>query len=290
MDISLVDASGSAGNLDSLQKDINEELAAQVAAAAGKQNRQVEQQSGSNDDEDEALPVRMRGKSRKEIAEMYSNLESSHGRMANELGTQRQLTDRLLDLKRTTDLGTQTPTKVKITRDEILSDDPTTSIERLIDERLKPLTEALGQGLARVTAVSAEQSFVTKHPDYSQIAADPEFSKWINGSNLRIRAANDAKSGDWGQADALLTDYKAQKPRAKQKAVDEEGTEVDLEGARNAGFESGSNAQDAGARKTGKVYSRSALIKLRMDDPEKYYSDDFQAVILKAYNEKRVKD
>lgn len=285
MNISLVDATGPAGNLDSLSKDINEELAQQVSAAEGAQNKKA-QTVVQDDDEDAALPPRMRGKSRKEIADMYANLESSHGRMANELGTQRNLTDRLLDLKRTTDLGTNTP-KAKISRDEILSDDPTTSIERIIDARLKPLTEAIDQRLAQVVATSSEQSFVTKHPDYNAIASDPEFAKWIGGSNLRIRAAQAAKGGDWAQADDLLTEYKAGK---KKQVVTEDSTEVDLEGARNAGFESGSGVVQDTGRKAGKIYSRAALIKLRMDDPEKYYSDDFQTVILKAYAEKRVKD
>lgn len=290
MNISLVDA-GDAGNLDRVSKSISAEIAGDVASAAEKQNQhQSANQAGGEDDEDSLLPARMRGKTRAEIAEMYANLESANGRMANELGTQRQLTDRLLDLKRTTDLAGNDPAvkPAKITREEILADDPTPSIERIIDARLGPLVKALDQRLGQVDANTAQAQFNSRHADANAIAADPKFAKWLSESPLRLRAAQSAKSGDWAVADDLLTEYKTATRQTKQPVQD--NSEVDLEAARAAGFESGSsNSLEQGGNRKGKIYNRNDLIKLRMDDPETYYSDDFQAVILKAYHEKRVK-
>lgn len=283
--ISLVDVSDNAGDLSRISK----ELADAVGDTGSADNSTVVRQTQSvGDDEDNELPVKLRGKSRKEIAEMYGNLESSHGRMANELGTQRSLTDRLLDLKRTTDLGVNTPApKAKITRDEILADDPTPSIERLIDARLKPLTDALEQRLSQLAGNAAESTFVAKHPDFNQIAGDPEFAKWIQSSTVRTRTAGAAKAGDWNAADDLLTDYKAERQsKTKQR---QENNEVDLEGARRASIETGTSVEQARGQGKGKVYRREDLIKLRMDDAERYYSDEFQSVILKAYAEGRVK-
>jgi hypothetical protein len=281
--ITLVDVGDDAGNLDKLTKDLAEEASAdeQVVDESQAPVRQTEE------NDDSVLPAKLRGKSRTEIAEMYANLESSHGRMANELGTQRQLTDRLLDLKRTGDLQANTPAKVKVTRDDILADDPTPSIERLIDARLKPLTDALDQRLTQVSASNLEAVFVSKHPDYQQVAADPEFVKWVQASNLRVRAAQAAKGGDFSSADILLSEFKQE--RTRRVAAKQESREVDLEGARQVGLESGTSADNTQSKKGGKVYRRSELIKLRMDDPERYYSDDFQQVILKAYSEGRVK-
>lgn len=289
MSISLVDAGDEAGNLSEITAQLTKDAATLVTAEdAVTQGSPANAATDAN--EDEELPVRFRGKSRKEIAEMYANLESSHGRMANDLGQQRILTDRLLDLKRATDLaanGGGPVTKPKITRDEILADDPTAAIDKLIDARLRPLVETIDEKLNRVVSATTESTFTAKHPDFQQIANDPAFGKWIGDSPVRVRAAMQAKAGDLAAADDLLTEWKRNKVQKKPK--EEVQHEVDLEGARNASTESGGQAAEAGRPKPGKVYRRADLIKLRMDDPERYYSDEFQSVIMKAYSENRVK-
>jgi hypothetical protein len=278
--ISLVDASDTGGNLDQISKQI----AAEVAEGSAEASDQQQQQKTQQQVDEPGVPDKYRGKSLLDVISMHRNAESELGRVYNDLGTQRKLTDRLLDLKRETDLTANQPQKVKVSRDEILSDDPTASIERVIDARLKPITDRLEQGLQQVAVNSAETAFISKHPDYQQVAADPAFSKWVAQSNLRVRSAQAAKAGDFGAADDLLTEFKASKTTAKR----EENRDVDLEAARNASLESG-NAPDNAARGKGKIYKRADLIKLRMDDPDTYYSDDYQAVIMKAYAEGRVK-
>jgi hypothetical protein len=73
---------------------------------------------------------------------------------------------------------------------------------------------------------------------------------------------------------------------SKQSATN---TSTDLEAARKVSLETSSGAGGSDGIKKGKTYSRADLMRLRIEDPDSYYDDAFQAEILRAYNEGRVK-
>jgi hypothetical protein len=74
------------------------------------------------------------------------------------------------------------------------------------------------------------------------------------------------------------------RPAAASSATQQK---ADTEGARKASLEGGSG-NDAAAP-TGKVYRRADLIRLKMEKPQVYEDPGFQAEILLAYAQGRVK-
>jgi hypothetical protein len=222
---------------------------------------------------------------------MYANLESAHGRMANDLGTQRKLTDRLLDLKRDTDLQSNSPHKVEIKSSELL-ENPTEALERFSQARDAQSQARLDEMESRLAA----QTFVTQHPDYRDYENNAEFTAWIQSSPIRLRAAS-AATRDWSLAADLLTEFKAARAATKLSADDDEtATEEqddDVEkqarsGAKKASLESGSQGS-SGTRKSGKVYRRADLMRLKAERRDVWEDEDFQNEILRAYAEGRVK-
>lgn len=221
------------------------------------------------------------GKSREDVVEMYRNLQSEYGRMANDLGTQRKLTDRLLDLKRTDDLA-KTPPKpaVQVRSDELL-ENPTQAIEKVLESRLTESTQQISGRLSELEAQLARERFVAKHPDYMEYPNNPEFIEWIGQSPLRQRFAAAAAQGDPSAADDLLSEYKlVRSSQAKSTA------QKPIDAARQVSLEGGSSPASSSS---GKVYRRADLIRLKIEKPHVYADESFQQEIMRAYAEGRVK-
>lgn len=282
----LVDDATQVGDLSQLEKDLSQAAQARKNQGAKKPAQQKVDES-SNDDEDANLPPKLRGKTKAQIAEMYVNLESAHGRMANDLGTQRKLTDRLLDLKRDTDLQSNgAPQKVEIKSSELL-ENPTAALERFTQARESENQKRLQELEARLAA----QTLMNQHPDYLEVAQSSEFAQWVQSSPIRVRAVQAAQAGDWSAAGDLLSEYKAQRQQAP--GIDESADEEDEEqkartAAKKAALESNSQG-NAGTSKKGKVYRRADLMRLRAERPDVWENPEFQNEILIAYNEGRVK-
>lgn len=290
----LVDDSTSGGDLSSIEKDLQADAAVRRAASEkAPKGRKQQAATELEDAQDAVLPAKLRGKTLAEVAELYQNLESAYGRMANDLGVQRKMTDVVLGLKRENDLGNNTaPTKVQIKSDELL-ENPTAALERF----QAPRDAEQAQRLANVEAQLQANAFSMRHPDYQEIGQDPKFSEWVGASPTRLRAAQAARGGDWSAASDLLTEFKAQRTAdADTLDNDEDGEdeekpvrETPLAKARKAGLESSSQGTGGGVRKAGKVYRRADLMKLHIERPDVYYSEEMQAEIISAYAEGRVK-
>lgn len=282
---SLVDVVTEVGNLSRIEQDLSEAVTSRLSATSG------EQDGNESSDEDGDLPTKLRNKSKREIAEMYQNLETLHGRTANDLGQQRQLTDRLLDLKRNTDLETNSPekkpVKVDISSAELL-EKPTEALERFASARESALVSQVNDRLNRLEQATIAREFAQKHPDVQDVAKSPDFVEWVKQSPTRSRAANLASQGDYGAADDLITEFKSGR---SQKTEDTKKVQSDsLRAAREASLESGaSNSVETGNKKSGKVYSRADLMRLKLENPDKYYDESYQTEILSAYAEGRVK-
>lgn len=286
--MNVVDAeSDQLGNLDELTKSLREEAVSLTGsskqAEAPAQDTQQQAQPSQED-----LPEKFRGKSAKEIADAYKQLESQMGRMANDLGTQRVLTDRLLNLRRDNDLrqngaGITQPETPKIKATD-LAEDPTGSIQKVVNATIAQRDQETEQATLQSARQAAAARLVQDHPDYQEYVNNAEFTTFINSSPIRKRAAVQAQQGDFDAGNDLLTEFKAQKKMASQTDDTKR-----LEAARSASLESGSRGNSEGTSKAGKVYSRADLLRLQLTNPDLYYSDEYQAVIMKAYAEKRVK-
>lgn len=242
----------------------------------------------------DGVPDKFKGKSVKDILDSYANLESRNGHMANELGTQRQLTDRLLDLKRDGDLSKngaqQAPVrqKLEVTAADIL-DKPAETLDRVIAQREQDFTRVVDQRLQRLEMNNAENAFKQRHSDFQDVVTGQKFGDWVRSSPIRLRAAAAANQGNWQIADELLTEFKGSSQSADGATTSTSTTRTaDLDGARKATLDSSGGRSSDGAQKTQVTYKRTDLMRLRIEDPEAYYDEAFQDLILKAHAEKRV--
>lgn len=290
--MNVVDAeSDQLGNLDELTKSLREEAASLTGADSAnkaKPNPDDGQSGKAVTDTEVDLPEKFRGKSVKEVAEAYKQLESQMGRMANDLGTQRVLTDRLLNLRRDNDLrqngaGVTQPETPKIKATD-LAEDPAGSIQKVVNATIAQRDQETEQATREHARNAAAARLVQDHPDYQEYVNNAEFTKFVNSTPIRKRAAVAAQQGDFDAGNDLLTEFKAQK-----KMTSQQDDTTRLDAARSASLESGSRGNSEGTSKGGKVYSRADLLRLQLTNPDLYYSDEYQAVIMKAYAEKRVK-
>lgn len=269
------------GDLNQLKKDLNEAI------------QKPAEQPVEEPAPEAKKPSKYDGKSVDDVIDMHRNAESALGRTANELGQYKQLTDRLLDLKRTDDLrkGGADPADIEeeplpeLTSTDML-DNPTEAVAKVVDARLKrsELQRQREDAEAAMEAASAE--FAEKHPDAGEIASTPEFVEWVKASPLRRRAAMAAYNKDFSAGSDLLDEYKAsRKPQEEEKPVDNEAA---LKEAKKASTVSQGSSQ-TGDIPQGKVYRRLDLIRLKLEDPEAYSDPAFQQEIMAAYAEGRVK-
>lgn len=234
-----------------------------------------------------AIPDKFKGKSTEEIAEAYVNLESELGRLRNDLGDYRSMTDRFLSLeeKRVADLEQQgQETSFEIDPTELLANP-----EKVLSEwqeharQSDPVYQELQSRLDRIEGRVVQSSFEEQHPDADTITASQEFHEWVQGSRLRTRAAQAAyETKDTEVLGDLLTEYKTG-IQADTTQSPKQNSEVAA--ARQVSTESSSTGS---AVDTGKRFSRRKLVDLKINNPEEYAARSQE--ILLAYAQKRVDD
>lgn len=265
----LIDPSNELGDIKGLTRDLS-------AAVTGKVDKpKVEP-------EEPAVPAKYKGKTKAQLIDMHQNAETQLGRVGNDLGQYRTLTDELLDLKRKEDLVQGGADPVEITSTDIL-DKPTESVRSVVEDVLNSRDRKTQQEDNLMDAET--MAFNRVHPDAGVVANSPEFQEWVQASPVRQRTAQQAYQSDWMAADALLNEWKALSPSGSSEADTNE--DKDLEAARNASTESVSGS-DASAS-SGKIYRRIDLIKLKLEQPELYADEGYQSEIMRAYAEGRVR-
>jgi hypothetical protein len=90
---------------------------------------------------------------------------------------------------------------------ENLDPDQVQAMERLVQQKVKPLQDKLSQ----YDINAAEQRLAAVHPDYKQVITDPSFQAWVDGSRMRatalqagISAGNRGGSGDMAPRESTL--------------------------------------------------------------------------------------
>jgi len=214
----------------------------------------------------------------------YQSLQTAYGRMANDLGTQRKITDQLLDVKRVADLQQNTPAQPQIDGVDLL-DKPTETLDAYMAPRLQENNVEVNRRLQQIENSMLHQAFVAEHPDYQEISQDPEFSKFLDETQFRQSAAQAAIDGNWGVASELMDEFKNRQRFYSDE--DKQALQSNHQAARSAGLESAANSSTGTS--SGKTYSRADLIRLKLESPEVYQEPSFQADIIKAYQEGRVK-
>jgi hypothetical protein len=231
------------------------------------------------------VPEKYKNKSLDEIVRMHQEAEKLIGRQAQEVGEVRKLADSLLKQQ----LEAKHDKQPEPAQEIDWFEDPQKAINQALESNpvLKQLQEQQAIQAQRAALDVIEKS----HPDFVSVAQSEDFQQWVAESKVRQRLYNDANNYDADSALELLNNYKSlrglkQQKEETSKAADEALKKTDSEGRSKA--LKAAAVQQGGTGETGKpVYRRADLIRLRMQDPNRYES--MADEILNAYAEGRVR-
>lgn len=231
------------------------------------------------------VPEKYKNKSLDEIVRMHQEAEKLIGRQAQEVGEVRKLADSLLKQQ----LEAKHDKQPEPAQEIDWFEDPQKAVNQAVENN--PVLRQLQEQQAVQAQRAALDAIEKTHPDFVSVAQSEDFQQWIAGSKARQRLYNDANNYDVDSALELLDNYKSlrglkQQKEETSKAADQALKNTDSE-ARGKALKAAA-VQQGGTGETGKpVYRRADLIRLRMQDPNRYES--MADEILNAYAEGRVR-
>ena len=239
------------------------------------ETEEVVAQEGTDQETDEGLPEKYRGKSTKEIAEMHQQAEKLIGKQGSEVGELRRVVDDFIATQ--TSKESQT-IEAPVTSDEFY-ENPQKNVNKQIDSHpaIKEAQKA-AQEMKRTATLTRLNS---EYPDLESTVQDPNFAEWIKSSRVRSELYNRAEVNfDYDAAKELLGNWSDKKERVAKVA---ETSKIDKDNQLKAAS-IGSKGNNEPVSK--KKYRRSDIIKLMQTDPDKY--DALSDEIMLAYQEGRV--
>ena len=276
-----------AANFIELQEEVSNEELTNLDQQEGTIPAPTEEMVGQPEEiaNEVEIPEKYKNKSLDEIVRMHQEAEKLIGRQAQEVGEVRKLADSLLRQQ----LETKHDKQPEPAQEIDWFEDPQKAINQALESNpvLKQLQEQQAIQAQRAALDVIEKS----HPDFVSVAQSEDFQQWVAGSKVRQRLYNDANNYDADSALELLDNYKSlrglkQQKEETSKAADEALKKTDSEGRSKA--LKAAAVQQGGTGETGKpVYRRADLIRLRMQDPNRYES--MADEILAAYAEGRVR-
>jgi hypothetical protein len=232
------------------------------------EERKIEQKS--------ELPEKYRDKSLDDIVRMHQEAEKLIGKQAQEVGEVRKLADELIKQN----LGSRQQ-QTKQEEPEIdFFENPQKAVQRTVDNH--PDVQAARQATLEMRRAQVQQRLAQEHPDFGDIAKEQDFANWVKSSPVRLRIFEQADAGyDFDSANELLSTYK-QLRGVKNKQVSDAGEASRKQTLKAVGVDTGGSGESSK-----KVYRRADLIRLKMQDPNRYeaLSDE----IMVAYQEGRVR-
>ncbi len=221
------------------------------------------------------LPEKYREKSLDEIVRMHQEAEKLIGKQAQEVGEVRKLADELIKQN----LGSRQQTRQEEPEVDFF-ENPQKAVQRTVDNH--PDILAARQVTLEMRRAQIQQRLAQEHPDFGDIAKDQDFANWVKSSPVRIKIFEQADSGyDFDSANELLSTYK-QLRSVKQKQTSDDGEVTRKQNLRAVGVDVGGSGESSK-----KVYRRADLIRLKMQDPNRY--DALSDEIMQAYQEGRVR-
>jgi hypothetical protein len=222
------------------------------------------------------LPEKYRDKSLDDIVKMHQEAEKLIGKQAQEVGEVRKLADELIKQN----LGSRQQQTRQEEPEVDFFENPQKAVQRTVDNH--PDILAARQVTLEMKRSQIQQRLAQEHPDFGDIAKDQDFANWVKSSPVRIKIFEQADSGyDFDSANELLSTYK-QLRGVKNKQVSDAGEASRKQTLKAVGVDTGGSGESSK-----KVYRRADLIRLKMQDPNRYeaLSDE----IMVAYQEGRVR-
>ena len=222
------------------------------------------------------LPEKYRDKSLDDIVRMHQEAEKLIGKQAQEVGEVRKLADELIKQN----LGSRQQQTRQEEPEVDFFENPQKAVQRTVDNH--PDILAARQVTLEMKRSQIQQRLAQEHPDFGDIAKDQDFANWVKSSPVRIKIFEQADSGyDFDSANELLSTYK-QLRSVKQKQTSDEGEVTRKQNLKAVGVDVGGSGESSK-----KVYRRADLIRLKMQDPDRY--DALSQEIMTAYQEGRVR-
>lgn len=231
------------------------------------------------------VPEKYRGKTLDEIVKMHQEAEKLIGRQAQEVGEVRKLADALLKQQLEAKHDTQPVQAQEIDWFE----DPEKAVNQAVENN--PILKQLKEQQAQQAQLVALQTIEKAHPDYVSVAQSEDFQQWVGGSKVRQQLFAQANDYNVDAAMELLDTYKSlrnirQAKEETTKAADETLKKADSE-SRAKALKTAAVQQGGTGESTKPIYRRADLIRLRMQEPDRYES--MADEILLAYAEGRVR-
>ena len=222
------------------------------------------------------LPEKYRDKSLDEIVKMHQEAEKLIGKQAQEVGEVRKLADELIKQN----LGSRQQQTRQEEPEVDFFENPQMAVQKTVDNH--PDILAARQVTLEMKRSQIQQRLAQEHPDFGDIAKDQDFANWVKSSPIRIKIFEQADSGyDYDSANELLSTYK-QLRSVKQKQTSNEGEVTRKQNLKAVGVDVGGSGESSK-----RVYRRADLIRLKMQDPNRY--DALSDEIMQAYQEGRVR-
>jgi hypothetical protein len=220
------------------------------------------------------VPDKYRGKELSDIIKMHQEAEKLIGKQAQEVGEVRKLADELIKQNLS---GNRQNAEVEPEID--FFEDPKRAVQNTIDRH--PDVLAARQAGQEFKKMQIQQKLANEHPDFGQIAQDPDFVNWVKSSPIRLGLYAKADGEyDYDSANELLSTYKQLKG-VRTKQTSDAGEVSRKQNLKAAAVDTGGTGE-SGKR----VYRRADLIRLKMTDPQRYES--LSDEIMTAYQEGRV--
>ena len=149
------------------------------------------------------IPNFYRDKSLEDVIKMHQEANKLIDRQGKEVGEIRKLADELI--KQNLSSNKQS---IKEEAPEVdFFENPKEAIRQTVDNH--PDVVAGRQAAHDFKRMQIQQKLVQEHPDYGQVASDPDFANWVKSSPVRINLFAKADGEfDYDSANELLTTYK----------------------------------------------------------------------------------
>jgi len=141
----------------------------------------------------------------------YLELEKLNSRQAQTLGEYRHTIDEYITTPTSSEPVPQAEAPSPITAEEMY-EDPNAAVLRAVDNH--PVVQEardLKVSMERRDRAERADAFQTKHPDFQEIGATPEFQNWVVEDSTRQDLYSRGNQYDFSAADALFRLYKAEK-------------------------------------------------------------------------------
>lgn len=240
----------------------------------------TEHQEPQEEEQEDDIPEKYKGKTAKDIARMHMEAEKALGRQGSEVGELRRLVDDFIKAQTVTKTQQQAPAEDDVDDVDFFAD-PKAAISRAIEKH--PKVKAAEELTLNMRKAEALATLKSAHPDFQDVIQSTSFAEWVGKSRVRQELFLRADQAyDFEAANELLTTFKERQAVVeKTKAVEQVERKQAVKAA------SMGSAKGSGESASRKTYRRADIIDLMVRNPDRYaqLSDE----IMQAYADGRVK-